>query len=141
MASIQEEIDVKVASETVWDAVREVGAIHTRLAPGVVVGTEILPGVEPVTRRVTFSHGAVVDEVIVDIDEARRRLAWTIQGGTVRHHNGVMQVFASADGGSRVVWTADFLPDGLAQPFGASMARAMAAMKSHLERQAASDAR
>ena len=34
MASIHREIVIDAPAEKVWDAVRDVGAIHRRLAPG-----------------------------------------------------------------------------------------------------------
>ncbi len=34
MASIHQEIVIEASPEHVWDAVRDVGAIHERLAPG-----------------------------------------------------------------------------------------------------------
>jgi hypothetical protein len=43
----------------VWDAVRDIGALHTRLVPGFVVATEIIPA----GRRVTFANGVVIDEI------------------------------------------------------------------------------
>jgi hypothetical protein len=49
--------------------------------------------------------------------DAGRRLVWSIEGLPVIHHNGAMAVF-EAGGGYRVAWTADALPDALAEPFG-----------------------
>lgn len=37
MASIHKEIQVRRARDVVWDAIRDVGAIHKRLVPGFVV--------------------------------------------------------------------------------------------------------
>lgn len=130
MPSIHHEIFIKVAADTVWDAVRDVGALHTRLVPGFVINTEMLAEASTPTRRVTFANGVVVDEVIVDCDDARQRLVWTIKG--VERHNGVMTV-TLADGGAQVTWTADVLPAELAERFRPSMAAGLAAMKAHLE--------
>jgi hypothetical protein len=41
MASIRKEIRIDARSEDVWDAIRDVGAIHRRLAPGFVVDTKL----------------------------------------------------------------------------------------------------
>ncbi len=130
MPSIHHEIMIQVSPETVWDAVRDVGALHTRVVPGFVTHTEMLADAKTPTRRVTFGNGAVADEVIVDCDDARRRLVWTIL--SVEHHNGVMQVF-DAPGGARVTWTADVLPAELAERFAPSMAAGLVIMKKHLE--------
>ena len=47
MASIHREIAIEARPEAVWDAVRDVGAIHERLAPGFVVNTVLESGGAP----------------------------------------------------------------------------------------------
>ncbi len=131
MAAIHHQILINRAPEFVWDAVRDVGALHERLVPGFVSATEMLADASTPTRRVTFANGAVADEVIVDNDDERRRLAWSIK--SVEHHNGVMAVL-DADGGALVTWTADLLPAELAERFSPMMAAGLATMKAHLER-------
>ena len=39
MASIRKEIRIEAAPEEVWDAVRDVDAVHERLCPGVLTGS------------------------------------------------------------------------------------------------------
>lgn len=130
MASVIEEIVTAAAPAAVWDAVRDVGALHTRLVPGFVVDTVLEPG----ARIVTFANGMVIREPLVTIDEARRRLVWGAEGGRTTHFNASVAVEAAAGGGSRVVWTADFLPHE-AEPAIAAMMRAGAvAMAAALER-------
>ena len=55
MASIRKEILVDARPEKVWDVVRDVGALHTRLVPGFVVDTRL----EDDVRTVTFGNGIV----------------------------------------------------------------------------------
>lgn len=131
MPSIHHEILINLPAAKVWDAVRDVAALHTRLVPGFVVNTEMVEAAATPTRRVTFANGVVVDEVIVDTDDTRRRLVWSIVG--IQHHNGAMQVF-DANEGSRVTWTADVLPAELTERFAPSMAAGLAAMKQYLEK-------
>jgi carbon monoxide dehydrogenase subunit G len=131
MPAIHHQILIDVPAETVWDAVQDVGALHSRLVPGFVVATEMLDGVKYPTRRVTFANDMVADEIIVDHDRERRRLAWSVQG--VDHHNGVMTVL-DADAGALVTWTADVLPAELAERISPMMALGLSAMKTHLER-------
>ena len=110
MATIAVEVTTAAAPSLVWDAIRDIGALHTRLVPGFVVATELVPG----GRRVTFGNGLVVVEPIISSNDDTRRLAWTAQSegsGGPTHYNGVVQVFPREVGGSRVVWTADILPD------------------------------
>ena len=137
MATIRKEIATSAPAEAAWAALRDVGALHTRLVPGFVIDTKLepaaCPGGPPEARLVTFGNGRVVREVIVSIDEARRRVAWTIEGTALTHHNGAAQILTDADGGTRVVWIADLLPDALAPQINAAMEQGMAAMKRTLD--------
>ncbi len=74
MATIHKEIDVDAPPEQVWAAIRDIGAVHSRLAQRFVVDTRL----ERDSRLVTFANGMVVRERIVDIDEDGRRLAYAI---------------------------------------------------------------
>ncbi len=130
MPTIHLEVIIDAAPAQVWDAVRDVGALHTRLVPGFVAGTEMLTDTATPTRRVTFVNGVTADEKIVSLDDERRRLVWSIVG--VEHHNGAMQVF-DAGNGTRVTWTADLLPADLVERFAPMMAAGLAKMKGHFE--------
>ena len=124
MSSIRKEITTSAPSDRVWDAIRDIGALHTRLVPGFVVDTRLEPG----ARVVTFANGVQVREPIVAVDEQARRLVWGAQGSDLEHYNASVQVFPE-DNGSRVVWIADFLPDKAAGKIGPMMEAGMAAMK------------
>jgi carbon monoxide dehydrogenase subunit G len=110
MASIHKEIPIDAPPEMVWAALRDVGAAHVRLFPGLLVDTRLEEG----ARIVTFANGMTVRELIIDIDDASRRLSFAAVGGRIVHHQGSMQVFADGNGGSRLSWTTDVLPDELA---------------------------
>src|SRR6185295_9087268 len=112
MSSIRKEIFINASPESVWDALRDVGALHTRLVPGFVVDTRLEPG----ARTVTFGNGMEARELIVELDDASHRLVWSAVGGRLSHHNASVQVFAAPDGGSRVVWIADLLPNEMKAP-------------------------
>src|ERR1700761_3112436 len=88
MASIHKEIPLDASPAAVWDVVRDIGAVHTRFAPGFVVDT-VMDGED---RIVTFANGFVACEVIVDIDEARRRLAYSVRSERITHHNASFEV-------------------------------------------------
>ena len=128
MASIRKEMTLRADPAKVWDAVRDVGAIHTRLAPGFVTDVTL----DGDARIVTFANGMTAKELIVDVDDAARRLVWSVVEGRPTHHNGSIQIF-SDDGGCRLVWIADLLPHDLAKPIGAMMQHGMDAMKRKLE--------
>jgi len=106
MASIRREILLDARPEDVWDAVRDIGALHTRLVPGFVTDTRLEEG----ARIVTFGNGMVVRELIVDLDDQARRLVWSARGG-LTHHNASAQVFPDGDKRTKLVWTADLLPN------------------------------
>jgi carbon monoxide dehydrogenase subunit G len=130
MASIRKETLVVATPEQLWDAVRDVGAIHTRLAPGFVVDTR-MEGDE--TRVVTFANGMVVREPIIDVDDANRRLAWGATGGQLTHYSASMQILDTGQGASRVVWIADLLPHEMAEPVGEMMQQGLSAIRNHFE--------
>lgn len=130
MASIHKDILINAAPDAVWDAVRDIGRIHERLCPGFVVDTKLVD--DGAARLVTFGNGMVVKELIVDSDDARRRLAWTAESERLTHHNGVMRVEDAGEGRSRAIWTADVLPHAAAQTVGSMMEMGLAAMKTRL---------
>ena len=128
MASVRREISTKARVEDVWNALRDIGALHTRLVPGFVVDTRLEPG----ARIVTFGNGMTVREQIVAIDQKNRRVVWSADGGSLTHHNASAQVFANAKGETTVVWIADLLPDEAAATMAAMMEQGMAVMKQTL---------
>jgi uncharacterized protein YndB with AHSA1/START domain len=134
MASIRREVVIHAAPETVWDALRDVGAVHERLAPGFVTDVKLEPG----ARVVTFGNGMVARELIVDLDEGARRLVWSASGGRLSHHNASAQVFAEAGGKSRFVWIADLLPNELAPAIAAMIEQGIGAIQKTLEAAAGS---
>ncbi len=133
MASIRKDILTSASPATVWDVIRDIGAVHTRLAPGIVTDTKL----DGDARIVTFANGMVVREPIVAIDDAAMRLVWTAEGGRTAHYNSSMQVFADGAAGSRLVWISDFLPNEAAEGIGPVMQAGAAVMKQTLDRAAA----
>lgn len=131
MPTLTKEVLTAAAPELVWDAIRDVGALHTRLVPGFVLKAELVPG----GRRVTFANGRTVEEPIVSSSGSLRRLVWTVkaEGSPFTHYNGAVQVHARAAGGSRVEWTADFLPDSAAAILDGMMSAGAAAMTRALQ--------
>ena len=130
MASIRKEVHVDAPVSRVWEALRDVGALHQRLVPGFVTDTRM----DGSARIVTFGNGMVVREEIVGIDESRHRLAWAVLDEPFRHYSGVAWVEPDTDGGSHFVWTADLLPDELAQQVEEMMTAGIGVLKQTLER-------
>jgi len=128
MASIRREARIDACAETAWSALRDVGALHTRLVPGFVVDTVLEEG----ARVVTFGNGMVARELIVDVDDEQRRVAWSVVGGRMTHHNASAQVFPEGRG-CRFVWIADLLPHELAPVITTMIEQGMAVIKKTLE--------
>ena len=129
MASIHREILIDAAPEAVWDALRDIGAIHRRLAPGFVTDVRLEEG----ARVVTFGNGVVARELIVDVDDQRRRLVWSVVGGSMTHHNASAQVFPEGKQATRFVWIADLLPHQAAPTIAGMMDQGLAVIKKTLE--------
>ena len=128
MANITREIKVAAAPEAVWQRVRNVGEAH-HLFAGVLTDCAMEEG----ARRVTFANGMVVKELILDVSDSQRRVAYAAVGGRTTHHNASLQVFADEGGHSRVVWVTDFLPAELAPMISGLVEAGSAAMKLSLE--------
>jgi hypothetical protein len=133
MASIRKEITVRASVEQAWDAMRDIGALHTRLVPGFVIDTQL----EGDARIVTFANGSKVRERIVTIDNDVRRLVWSATGDLLTHHNGAAQIEEDPDGRTCVVWIADFLPDAAAAATDEMMEHGMSVMRTTLNQLAA----
>lgn len=125
MASIHKDIPLDAHPDDVWAAVRDFGAVHTRLAPGFVVDARL----DGDARIVTFANGNVAREQLVDCDEARRRLVYAVISERVKQHSASVQVTAEAEGRSRLAWTVDVLPHEIAPYMNAQMDQAALAMQ------------
>lgn len=110
MTSIHKDIPLTADPDQVWEALRDVGHVHERLCPGVLTDAHLDGG----ARVVTFANGFVARELIVDIDDEARRVAYAVVDGPFTHHHASMQVVAEPGGGSRITWITDLLPDELA---------------------------
>jgi carbon monoxide dehydrogenase subunit G len=109
MASIIKEITIDAPADAVWDAVADFGAVHRRFAPGFVTNVELIPG----ARMVTFGDGTVAKELFLGVDHDKRRLAYSIDNERLAHHSASFQVVDVGAGKSRLIWTADVLPDAM----------------------------
>ncbi|AWM03817.1 SRPBCC family protein [Bradyrhizobium amphicarpaeae] len=110
MASIHTDIPLNAPARDVWDAVRDFGALHERLAPGFVTACTL----EADARIVTFANGSVAREILVDCDDARQRLVYAINNERLKHYSASVQVIADGERKCRLVWIIDMLPNELA---------------------------
>jgi len=133
MASIRKDVSIEASPDQVWDAVRDVGAVHERLAPGFVVNTRL----DGDSRIVTFVNGLVARELLVDVDDASRRLAYSVIESPTKmtHHHATMQVVPDGQGHSRIIWIADVWPNEVSDKIGAMMEQGSRVMKQALSAQ------
>ena len=129
MASLHRDIPIGSSPEHVWSIVRDFGAVQ-KLAPGFVVDAEL----EGNTRVVTFANGNVAREMLVDCDEARRRLVYAISNERVKHYNAVVEVIADGADNSRLRWTVDVLPHEIAPYISSQMDQAATSMQQALSK-------
>lgn len=129
MASIHRETIIQVPAQQVWDALADVGALHTRLVPGFVADCEL----DGRVRTVTFATGMTARETMLDVDPVRMRVAWLSEAEGLEHYNASAQVIDAGDDACRVVWIADLLPDAAAPGIAGMIEQGLAAMKHHQE--------
>jgi carbon monoxide dehydrogenase subunit G len=133
MASIHKDIPIAAPAQEAWDAVRDFGALHTRLVPGFVLDTKL----DGEARIVRFANGTVARELLVDCDEERRRLVYAIHGERMKQHSASVQVFAEGEARCRLSWIVDLLPHEIAPYVSGQMDQAATAMQKALGRAAA----
>ena len=133
MASIHKDIPIDASPDHVWAAVRDFGAVHKRLVPGFVRDARL----DGDARIVTFANGMVARELLVDCDDARRRLVYAVISERVKQHSASVQVSADGNTRSRIIWIIDVLPSEIAPYIDGQMEQAALAMQKALRRDAA----
>jgi len=116
MTSIIKIIDVKKDVDYVWEKVRNVG--------GVTELTNLITEcrLDGDTRYCTLADGAKLVEKIISIDEAVKRIGYTITDGPMPldFHFASLQVVKNGSG-AQMIWSVDFKPDALAEGFAPMM--------------------
>jgi len=131
MATVRKEIATSVPPADAWDAIRDFGALHTRLVRGFVTDTEL----DGNDRIVTFANGVKQREPLVSVDDDLRRLVYGAVDSPLgaTHYNASVQVFPDGDSGCRIDWVVDVLPNELEPALDAAMGHGAAALKATLE--------
>ena len=129
MATNRRELLLDIPADTAWDAVRDFGQVHIKVAPGFLTDVKMDGG----DRIVTFFNGLVARERLVTLDDAGKRLVYTIVEGRASHYAAAVQVFPDGTGKCRLVWTIDLLPDELRPAVAGMMDHAFPFMKKTLE--------
>jgi hypothetical protein len=133
MASIHKDIPLDARPDDVWAAVRDYGAVHQRVAPGFVTDCRL----DGDSRIVTFANGNVAQELLVTMDDARKRLVYAVVSPRVKQYSASIQIFADGEGRSRMVWIADVLPDEIAPYIDGQMDLGTLAMQKNFRRNTA----
>jgi hypothetical protein len=128
MASIHKDISIDAVPDKVWAAVRDFGNLHKRLVPGFVLDARV----DGEARIVTFANSTVARELLVDCDDARRRLVYAVISERVKQHSASVQVVPDGDARTRLIWIVDVLPNEIAPYIGAQMDQAALAMQNAL---------
>jgi hypothetical protein len=133
MASIHKDIPLDARPDDVWAAVRDYGAVHQRVAPGFVTDCRL----DGDARIVTFANGNVARELLVTMDDARKRLVYAVVSERVKQHSASIQVFADGENRSRMVWIADVLPNEIGPYIDSQMDLGAVAMQKNFRPEAA----
>jgi hypothetical protein len=133
MASIHKDISIDAHPNNVWAAVRDFGNLHKRLVPGFVLDAKL----DGDARVVTFANGTTARELLVDCDDARRRLVYAVISERIKQHSASVQIVADGDARSRLIWIVDVLPHEIAAYIDGQMDQAALAMQKTLGRSAA----
>jgi hypothetical protein len=106
MASMTQQVTVTVDADRAWAALRDVGRAKALFSP-VLVDSSLDGDV----RTVRFANGMVLRERILDVDDARRRVAYTaLDAPGMAYHHASMQVIDAGPGRSEFVWLTDAIP-------------------------------
>ena len=128
MASIHWEGLIRTSADEAWSALRHVDQAHRLFSP--VLTACVLDGN---VRTVTFANGMVARERIVDVDQTRRRLSYTVLGDMFEHHSASMQILPVDEHSCRFSWTSDFLPNDRAQLVGPLVEQGSRALVANIE--------
>ena len=129
MASIHKQVAVEVGADEAWAALRLVGEAHKLFAPVLVDGH-----LEGEIRTVHFANGMVARERIIDVDDERRRVAYSaVDSPGMAYHHASMQVVDAGPGRCQFIWTTDFLPAGIRGNLTPLIEQGARALKNNLE--------
>ncbi|BCW87887.1 hypothetical protein sos41_10190 [Alphaproteobacteria bacterium SO-S41] len=128
-AIVTKDVTLNAPPALVWAALRDFGAVDTRLAPGFVTACRL----EGTARICTFANGSTAREELVAWDDAARRLTYTIPSERMTWHRATAEVHDAPGGGTRFVWTTAVAPAVIADYISPQMDLGVAAMSRTLE--------
>lgn len=132
-AIVRKEFIVEAPVEFVWSALRDFGALTTRLVRGFVTDCKL----DGTARIVTFANGSISREELVEWSDADRRLVYTIPSERMTWHRASAEVAPEGEGRTRFVWTTAVAPAALGDYISGQMDAGVVALKATLEADAA----
>jgi len=128
MATIQKVMDVEASVEDVWNKISNVGAISE------VVGFVTESQLDGDVRVCKMADGGVLEETIISIDSALRRVSYCITKSplNLEFHAASMQVVSKGKGTS-MIWITDLKPDSMADLLDSIFEEAVPGIKIALE--------
>jgi Polyketide cyclase / dehydrase and lipid transport len=132
MATIIKEATINAPAQQCWEALRDFGALHERLARSFVTETNM---VEDDEREITFFTGAVARERLVGLRDDHMRLAYAVVESALgsSQHSVSAQIIALDESRCRFVWITDVLPERVAPTVESMMDEGLKAITSTLE--------
>ncbi len=129
MATIHRSFEIGASPDEAWRAVRDVGKINqliTFLGDVTVAGDR---------RTCELGGQGQLNELIVSVDDERRRLAYSITESPFNfsHHHASMQIEPESGGGSRFTWITDLKPDEAAPALADAVDAAVESLKQSLK--------
>ncbi len=123
MATITKTIPAKSGAVAAWQKISDIGAVDK------LVDMIAACSLEGDTRVCTLPDGQEIKERIITVDEAAKRVVYTVTDGPLplEFHCASVQV-TGATGQAQVVWTVDVKPDEIAAPLGEMMDAAAQSM-------------
>jgi hypothetical protein len=76
----------------------------------------------------------VARELLVDCDDARRRLVYAVISERVKHYSASVQVVGDGEARTRMIWIVDVLPNEIAPYIAGQMDQAVLAVQAALGR-------
>ncbi len=131
MASKTEQVTVAIDADRAWAALRDMGGAKALFAP--VLADSSIDGD---VRTVRFANGMVLRERILDVDNARRRVAYTaLDAPGVTFHHASMQVVDAGPGRSEFIWITDAHPPEVIEQMSPLIQQGTQALKKNLEKE------
>jgi carbon monoxide dehydrogenase subunit G len=128
MATIHHEFPVEATPEKAWEVLRDVSKLNQLIS---FLGEVTVEGDQ---RTCSVGDGGTLSELIVSVDEERRRVAYSITESpfNMTHHHASMQVKPNGGTGSTFIWTSDLKPDSAAPGFSEVLDTAVESIKQAL---------